>query len=581
MRLLNHQYRNETDLDAFCQAEGIADDPRLFIQVFCGNLEGDFIHELNRLLRQRFPRAIILGTTTGGEIADGRLFEEGVIVSFLECQRTRLAAVAQPWDNPDSFALGQQLARRIDTQDAQPALIIAVATGLNTNGEDFVLGVSDVLPDVPLAGGLSGEYLRFKNTWIFDGNQVLTQGAIAVAFYGEQLQVQTLYSMDWMPLGRALTVNRARRNLLIELDGRPAIDTYRHYLSDEAAEHIPVLSVQFPLMVERGGMKLARGCTGVNDDGSMVFMGNFQPGDKVWFAIGDANALLDSSSELIQRLRNRRYEAILCYTCVARKALMTKLIGDEARVFQQIAPTAGFFTYGEFFHANGTNLFFNYTLTLVAMTEHPDQPADDKPLPLSLSTARVTTETQAYAFLINRTARELEDLLDQMHELARTDELTRLPNRRYLMEQIRGHVRLRDRDDAPLSLLLLDLDDFKQVNDRYGHQAGDEVLVDLARIIENVVRLSDIPGRWGGEEFLIICPNTDLHGACDLAGRLRTAVAAHRFGNEMKLTLSIGCAEHREGEAADHLIARADRALYAAKDAGKNRVCGCEPVGDA
>ena len=576
MRLLNHQYRNETDLDAFCLAEGIADDPRLFIQVFCGNLEDDFIHDLNRLLRQRFPHAIILGTTTGGEIADGRLFEEGVIISFLECQHTRLAAVAQPWDNPDSFALGQQLARRIDTQDAQPALIIAVATGLNTNGEDFVLGVSDVLPDVPLAGGLSGEYLRFKNTWIFDGDQVLTQGAIAVAFYSEQLQVQTLYSMDWMPLGRALTVNRARRNLLIELDGRPAIDTYRHYLSDDAAERLPVLSVQFPLMVERGGMTLARGCTGVNPDGSMIFMGNFQPGDKVWFGIGDANALLDSASELIERLHASRYEAILCYTCVARKALMTRLISDEAEVFQQIAPTAGFFTYGEFFHANDGNLFFNYTLTLVALSEHPGQPARNRPLPLSLSTARITTETQAYAHLINRTARELEELLHQMHELARTDELTRLPNRRYLMEQIRSHVRLHDRDGSRLSILLLDLDDFKQVNDRCGHQTGDEVLVDLARIIESVIRLSDIPGRWGGEEFLILCPNTDANGARDLAERLRAAVAGHTFARELQLTVSIGCAEHRQGESIDALIGRADRELYAAKGEGKNRVRGCE-----
>ncbi len=579
MQLRNHRYTDEPGLAAFCTENGIDDDPRLLIQVFCGNLDGHFIRDLNHLLRRRFPSAHILGTTTGGEIADGELIEEGVIVSFLQFEKTALQTVTQPWDNPDSFALGQQLARRIDTARGEPALVIAFATGLNTNGEDFVLGFSDVLPDVTLAGGLSGEYLRFENTWIFDGHDTLIQGAIAVAFYGDSLQVQTLYSMDWMPLGRALTVDRARRNLLIELDGRRAIDTYRHYLSDEAAEFIPVLSVQFPLMVERGGMKLARGCTGVNDDGSMVFMGNFQPGDKVWFGIGDANALLDSSSELIQRLRRHRYEAILCYTCVARKALMTRLIGDEAEVFQQIAPTAGFFTYGEFFHANDTNLFFNYTLTLVAMTEHPESPVDHPPLPLSLSTARVTTETQAYAYLINRTARELEELLHQMHELARTDELTRLPNRRYLMEQIQGHVRLRDRDDAPLSLLLLDLDDFKQVNDRYGHQTGDEVLVDLARIIESVVRLSDIPGRWGGEEFLILCPNTDLHGACDLAGRLRKAVADHAFSHGLRLTLSIGCAEHREGEAADHLIGRADKALYAAKDKGKNRVCGCDESG--
>ena len=149
--------------------------------------------------------------------------------------------------------------------------------------------------------------------------------------------------------------------------------------------------------------------------------------------------------------------------------------------------------------------------------------------PKALSTARITTKTQAYTHLINRTARELEKLLQQMQELVRTDGLTRFPNRPYLMEWIHSHVRLHERDSSRLALLLLDLDDFKQVNDRCGHQTGDEVLVDLARIIESVIRLSDIPGRWGGEEFLVICPNTDANGTRNLAERQRAAEAEHTF----------------------------------------------------
>ncbi len=576
MQLINHEYKDEAGLRQFCQDQHINDNPQLFIQIFCGNLEADFIHSLNTLIGKHFPRAAILGTTTGGEISDGELFEEGVIVSFMQFEATRLSIQVQAWDNEDSFRLGKALARNVETGEQPPVLMIAIATGLNTNGEDFVLGVSDVLPDVVLAGGLAGEYLQFRGTRIFDGQQVLSQGAIAVSMYSETLQVQTLYSMDWMPLGRALSVNRARRNLLIELDNRPALETYRHYLGKEAAEHLPVLSVQFPLMVERAGLKMARGSVSVNDDGSMVFMGNFHADDQVWFAIGDSNALLDSSSELISRLHDNQYEAILCYTCVARKAMMTRLIRDEARVFNKIAPTSGFFTYGEFFHANGTNLFFNYTLTLVALSEKPANYASKKMQPLSLSNARVTTETRAYAHLINQTAQELEDMIVQMHELARTDELTRLPNRRYLMEQIQAHVRLHDRDGTPVSVLLLDIDNFKQVNDCCGHQAGDEVLIEIARIIEGVIRLSDIAGRWGGEEFLIVCPNTEAQGADDLAERVRRAVEQRKFPNELNLTISIGCAMHHAGEAVDYLIGRADNQLYKAKNTGKNRVCGCD-----
>ena len=580
MRLDNHEYHDEAGLHAFCSERGIGDDPRLLIQVFCGNLERGFIEQLNKLLGRLFPSAVIIGTTTGGEIADGRLHDEGVIVSFLRFERTRLKACFQPWDSDDSMALGKALVAPLAEEDEVPRLVIAVATGLNTNGEDFVDGIGEALPGVPLAGGLAGEYLRFRHTWIFNGREVITRGAIAVALYNPALRIQTLYSMDWMPLGRALRVDRARKNLLIRLDGRPALETYRYYLGDEAARQLPVLSVQFPLMVERQGLKLARACVGANDDGSMVFMGNFRSGEHAWFAIGDPQALLDSSSEVMQHLRQARYEAILTYTCVARKALMTRLIEDEARVFNELAPTAGFFTYGEFFHLQAGNLFFNYTLTLVAMSESADEGQPLQGPPISLSDARISTEARAYAHLINTTARELESLIERMRQQALTDELTGLPNRRHLMDRLRELIGLHERNQGDLSVLLLDLDGFKQVNDHWGHQVGDEVLRELARVLEEVVRLSDVPGRWGGEEFLVLCPDTAAAGAHELAERLRRRIEQHAFPEGLRITASIGCAHHRRGESLDRLVGRADDALYRAKAAGKNRVRGCTGAED-
>lgn len=576
MRLDNHEYHDEEGLRAFCQERGIRDDARLLIQVFCGNLEGDFIRALSTLLGEMFPSAVIMGTTTGGEIADGVLLEEGVVISFLAFERTRLVPCMQAWDNEDSLALGKSLVSALAGEDTQPQMVIAFATGLNTNGEDFVEGINEALPGVPLAGGLAGEYLRFRETWIFNGREVIDQGAIAVALYNPELRIQTLYSMDWMPLGRPMNVDRARKNLLIELDGRPALETYRYYLGDEAAERLPVLSVQFPLMVERHGVKLARACVGVNDDGSMVFMGNFRTGEQTWFAIGDPQALLDRQSEVMQQLRRARFEAILTFTCVARKALMKQLIEDEARVFNELAPTAGFFTYGEFFHLQGANLFFNYTLTLVALSESSDEGQLLEQPPISLSDARISTEARAYAHLINTTARELGELIERMRRQALTDELTGLPNRRHLMDRLRALIGLHERNGEPLSVLLMDLDGFKQVNDHFGHQVGDEVLCELARVIEQVVRLSDVPGRWGGEEFLVVCPNTRAAGARDLAERLRRRIEQHEFPSGLRITASIGCAEHVHGESLDRLVARADAALYRAKAEGKNRVCGCE-----
>jgi diguanylate cyclase (GGDEF)-like protein len=126
----------------------------------------------------------------------------------------------------------------------------------------------------------------------------------------------------------------------------------------------------------------------------------------------------------------------------------------------------------------------------------------------------------------------------------------------------------------PTSVLILDLDHFKKINDARGHLIGDEVLRQVSQTLKRSVREVDIPGRYGGEEFIVIMPETPLEGAHQVAERIRTAVAALRIearGGPVPISVSIGVAERREGEGADQILARADSALYEAKNAGRNR----------
>jgi diguanylate cyclase (GGDEF)-like protein len=124
--------------------------------------------------------------------------------------------------------------------------------------------------------------------------------------------------------------------------------------------------------------------------------------------------------------------------------------------------------------------------------------------------------------------------------------------------------------------VLADLDDFKAVNDRNGHVVGDDVLRGFASVLRATVRDTDLAGRWGGEEFLLLLPGTDAAGGVELADRVRNALAERTFlgrgGAIVRVTCSFGVAEHRLGEDARELIASADRALYRAKREGKNRV---------
>ncbi len=160
----------------------------------------------------------------------------------------------------------------------------------------------------------------------------------------------------------------------------------------------------------------------------------------------------------------------------------------------------------------------------------------------------------------------------KLKELALTDELTELPNRRALMEILELEVERARRHGRPLSLALLDLDDFKQINDTYGHLTGDTVLRELAGVVRRSLRSTDVVGRFGGEEFMIIMPETEFSTAIRVLERVRLAIERTYFEPVGSVSVSIGVTEFREGDTVQDLIGRTDENLYTAKREGKNRV---------
>ena len=174
--------------------------------------------------------------------------------------------------------------------------------------------------------------------------------------------------------------------------------------------------------------------------------------------------------------------------------------------------------------------------------------------------------------VLGRTLIQLGAGMRAMEHIAVVDHLTGIANRRGLDERLTeeaAHVR---RYGGRFSILLIDLDHFKHVNDLHGHEAGDVVLCDIARILAAECRDTDTVGRWGGEEFLAVLHQAGVQQAAEVANRMRAAVAEHRFPCGVDATISIGIAECDTQEPIHELVARADGALYLAKDAGRNRV---------
>ena len=196
-------------------------------------------------------------------------------------------------------------------------------------------------------------------------------------------------------------------------------------------------------------------------------------------------------------------------------------------------------------------------------------PSDHAPRDLSAEVARLQEEIVAIEEQLAVKTNELE-------QLAYYDVLTGLYNRRSILEKLNEWLRHVRRYKGALSVVMLDIDYFKQVNDVHGHRVGDSVLADLAEFMRRSVRQTDLVGRYGGEEFLIILPRTDAAGAATMAGRvceaLRGAPLHDAEGGALQVTASLGAAEYCEGDDEDSLISRADAALYRAKEAGRDRV---------
>jgi diguanylate cyclase (GGDEF)-like protein len=171
----------------------------------------------------------------------------------------------------------------------------------------------------------------------------------------------------------------------------------------------------------------------------------------------------------------------------------------------------------------------------------------------------------------------------QMSESALRDGLTRAYNKRYFSERVESELQYSLRHDAPLSLIFLDIDHFKAINDRHGHQAGDHVLVQLATLAMTMLGEDDIFARYGGEEFAVIARGMDTAKAQEMSERLRASVEAQPFvfeGTTIPVTISVGVSYAPGLGAATtvDLVARADEALYAAKRGGRNRICVAQPL---
>ena len=399
MRAFVTYYRGNDDLTSFVEKNSISNSKSLLIQIFTAHNVEENIRQILSELVELLPDAIIIGSTTDGEIAHGESSRNGTVISFVEFEKATLKYAVDI--SSDSFQRGERLAKKLKTDNSK--LFILLSEGLHTNGENFLKGIESIAPDIKIAGGMAADYANFQKTLVFTKDFILANGAVGVSINSDELEIFNDYNFSWQKIGKKLKITKSEGNIVYEIDGRSAVDTYKHYLGEKVAYKIPSICIEFPLLIEENNTLMARSVIAASGDGSLTFSANMPEGSEVYFGYGNPEEILKHTSVIPSKLKKFEPEIIFVYSCMARLHFVGPMINQELKPLADIAPMSGFFTYGEFF-SNEHNRFLNQTMTVLAMREKEVQKTH---ICEYTSSVDEWNSINALIHLVNKTTQEL------------------------------------------------------------------------------------------------------------------------------------------------------------------------------
>jgi len=359
-------YSNSKEMKSFIHSKNINEYDNVFIQVFTSIVEIEFINTIMEEITSIIPQAEIIGATTAGEIYSGRALSNTTVISFTIFEEVQIKVTLL--SNNDKYKLGIDIANELIEEETK--VIILFSNGLLTNGWDILKGIELINNKVIVSGGQAGDNGYLKETLVFTKKGITKAGVAAASLTGKNLNVITELNFSWSPIGKLMTVTKASGNRIFTIDNFKAVDVYRKYLGDEVAKELPMSATEFPLVIKKNDIDIARVAFKCYDDGSLSFLGNVETGDKIQFGYGNVGMIKDKTLKIANRLiSNNNTEAIFVYSCSVRKSFMQDDINLETQILNNIAPTFGFFTYGEFFTSNNSNRMLNITMTVLGLSE--------------------------------------------------------------------------------------------------------------------------------------------------------------------------------------------------------------------
>ena len=421
MTTINKLYKDSSDLRKFINSNKIKEYDNILLQIFTGICDLKFIEKIILEIKSLIPHIKIIGCTTSGEILEDKALTKSTVLSFSIFKKTKIKTYYADFEK-NSSQTAQKLLSQFNS-NKHPKVAISFADGLHINGEEFVKTLGSYKDDLIIAGGLAGDNAEFKQTIIFTEKKILTNGAVVVLLFNDDLSITTTASFGWESIGKTMTVTKSVANRVYEIDGVKAVDIYAKYLGDDIAKNLPKVGIEFPLIIKKENIKIPRAVLNKHNDGSLTFAGNIATGEKITFGYGNIEAILRYSSDVKKQLSQSNLESIFVYSCMARKELMQNSISLELTPLSKLANVSGFFTYGEFYFDKVAHKkkLLNETMTILGMSENGN--AGFSNLSSSIQNDLIIKDRRknsltlkALSHLISQTSKELEEINKTLEE---------------------------------------------------------------------------------------------------------------------------------------------------------------------
>ncbi len=342
--------------------------------------------KLQGFLKSRYPTAQVIGCTTSGEISPNGVFDDSIQITAIQWEKTvQRVAQTKMSGMQSSFEAAAGLAKQLKADTLRTVLVIS--DGLNVNGSELLKGFQSVLGDIPIVGGLAGDGGAFVKTLQLYNDTVSDNLVIAVGLYGPALITASGALGGWKPYGPPRTVTKSEKNVVFEMDGKPALPLYRMYIGEAFSKGLPGTGLKFPLaVIEEGKRDVEKIRTLLAIDpknNSLTFAGNVEEGETVRLCQTNHDRLVDGAGAAANLVmdglsanKTNQTGLALCVSCVGRKGVMAELVGDEVKLVQQIlgpqTSLTGFYSYGELAPRPNTtdSVLHNQTMTIGYLSEN-------------------------------------------------------------------------------------------------------------------------------------------------------------------------------------------------------------------